>query len=159
MENRKFVTGLLVVVALLALLGGLLVSNVPVMATDPSPATLVGVPQVRRLEQGDTGHSSSYRAEFDYRDGYAEHAQIELYATTTLSSTATPTDTVTLTVQSSALGANWVSHSDTITFGGSSPGNKYLIFPHRGAKMAVYWTIPSGQMITPTVELVFSNRK
>jgi len=159
MESRKFVTGLMVAVALLALLGGLLVSSAPVMATDPSPATLVGVPQVRRLEQGDTGHSSSYRVEFDYRDGYAEHAQIELYATTELSSTATPTGTVTLTVQSSALGANWVSHNDTLTFGEKTPGNKYLIFPQRGAKMAIYWTIPSGQRITPTVELVFSNRK
>jgi len=145
----------------LALVIGLLVAvfALPVFATDPNPQTLDGIPQVRKLAQGDTGYSTSFRMEFDYRDGYAEYALIEIYVSATISDTATPTKTVTMTVQSSALGDNWVSHSDTATFGGASPANTYTFVPQRGAKMALYWTIPATQTITPTVELVFTNRK
>jgi len=154
--KKKIFSFVVVVVLFATLLVALM--GVPAFATDPSPATLVGVPSVRKLELGGTSHLGSYRSEFDYPNEYAEHAQVEIYASVALSDT-TATGAVTMTVQSSALGANWVSHSDTATFVGSSPANTYTIVPHRGAKMALYWTVPSTQTITPTVELVFSNRK
>lgn len=157
--SQRLALGLAVaLVVMMAVALFMAVSPSPVIATDPLPATLSSPPQLQKIEDGTTGYTAAERFQLEYREPYPEHAWVEIYASTAISTGQN--HLITMTVQSSPRAGVWYSHSDNTTWTTATSSTvQYVIVPHRGMNMAVYYTISGTARYTPTIDVVYSNRE